>query len=112
MPCTTEAGLESAIKSARESMVKAGELSQHESEQLKEYLRCDLEQGAKYFEHFKEQAKETLQPARMQAGFLDFTSMLAHNTSQLFDRLAEWADNAACYQTGQITSAGTLKCRT
>ncbi len=107
----TLASLEAAIEKAREGLVKAGEVSQSESHRVKEYLRRDLEQGAKYFDSFKEQAGEKLQPGRVRAGFLDLTSTLAHSASHLFDRLAEWADSTASFQTGQLTAPGTLKCR-
>lgn len=107
----TLANLEIAIEKAREGLVKAGEISQSESQKLKEYLRRDIEQGAKFFDSFKEQASEKLQPGRVRANLLDFTSTLAHTASQLFDRLGEWADSTASYHTGQVTGPGTLMCR-
>lgn len=107
----TLATLEHALEKAREGLVKAGEVSQVESQKLKEYLRRDIEQGAKYFYTIKEQAGEKIQPGRVRAGFLDLTSTLAHSASHLFERLAEWADSTASFHTGQITAPGTLKCR-
>ena len=107
----TLANLEVAIEKAREGLVKAGEVSQSESQRLKEYLRRDLEQGAKYFDTFKEQASEKLQPGRVRAGLLDLTATLAHSASHLFDRLGEWADSTASFHTGQVTGPGTLMCR-
>ncbi|VUD68911.1 hypothetical protein TDB9533_04271 [Thalassocella blandensis] len=107
----TLASLEVAIEKAREGLVKAGEISQSESQRLKEYLRRDIEQGAKYFDTFKEQASEKLQPGRVRANLLDLTSTLAHSASHLFDKLGEWADSTASYHTGQVTGPGTLMCR-
>ena len=108
----TAAALERAIEAARENLVKAGEVTQKESEHLKTYLRRDLEQFSAQFGKMNETAKDKLEPtiAKAEAGFLDLTSHLAHSASDLFERLGEWADSKACYRTGQITSPGILRC--
>ena len=109
----TLATLEKAIEASRENLVKAGELTQQESEHLKQYLRRDLEQFSTQVNKVKDQAKEKVEPAvsRAEAGFLDLTAHIAHSAADLFDRLEEWADSKATYRTGQVTSAGVLRCK-
>ncbi|SMF51928.1 Zinc-ribbon containing domain-containing protein [Alteromonadaceae bacterium Bs31] len=107
----TLASLEKAIESAREHFVKIGEVTQQESAHLKSYLRRDLEQAAKQFHSLSDQAKTKFTSENLQAGFMDFTAQLAHNASDMFSRLAEWAETGSSYHTGQVTAPGTLKCR-
>lgn len=107
----TLASLEKALEGAREHFVKAGEITRKESDQLKAYLRRDLEQAAKHFQQLNAQARKQLNPDNLQAGFLDLTAHLAHKSSDLFSRLAEWAESGSSYHTGQITAPGVLRCR-
>ena len=108
----TAAALERAIETARENLVKAGDVTQKESEHLKTYLRRDLEQFSAQVGKLNETAKDKLEPtlAKAEVGFLDLTSHIAHSASELFERLGEWADSKACYRTGQVTSPGILRC--
>lgn len=108
----TLAGLEAAIEKSRHGLEKAGELSKQESDKLKAYLRKDLEHAATKIDAIKEQTKEKVEPAVKKAedGFLNLTSVLAHSASDALGRLAEWADSAAAYHTGQVTSPGVLQC--
>ncbi|WP_075185402.1 zinc ribbon-containing protein [Teredinibacter haidensis] len=103
--------LETAIEAAREHFVKVGDITQKESAHLKYYLRRDLEQSAKHFHTLSEQAKIKLKSENLQAGFLDLTAQLAHGASDLFSRLAEWAESGSSYHTGQVTAPGVLRCR-
>ncbi|TVZ40528.1 zinc ribbon family protein [Alteromonadaceae bacterium 2753L.S.0a.02] len=106
----TLSSLEKALETARQQFVKAGEITQAESSHLKFYLRRDLEQAAKHFSEFTEQAKIRLQKDKLQAGFMDLTAQLAHGASDLFTRLAEWAESGSSYHTGQVTAPGVLRC--
>lgn len=107
----TLASLERALEGAREHFVTVGEITRKESDQLKFYLRRDLEQSAKHFQQLNAQARKQLNPDNLHAGFLDLTAQLAHNTSDLFNRLAEWAESGSSYHTGQVTAPGVLRCR-
>lgn len=108
----TVSALERAIEKSRDSLEKAGELTRQESDKLKGYLRKDLEHAASRFDSIKAQTKDQVEPAvkRAEEGFFSLTSTLAHNASEAFNRLADWADSASAYHTGQVTSAGTLQC--
>lgn len=108
----TLAALEAAIEKSRQGLEKAGEVSKQESDRLKAYLRKDLEYAASGFDKLKTQTKEKIEPTVKKAedGFLNLTSFLAHSASDALGRLAEWADSAAAYHTGQVTSPGVLKC--
>ena len=105
--------MERAIEKSREGLEKAGELTRQEGDKLKSYLRRDLEQAASRIETVGEHAKEQLEPKikKAEEGFLNLTYHLAHGASDVFGRLAEWADSSAAYHTGQITSPGSLQCR-
>ena len=108
----TLAALEAAIEKSRHGLEKAGELSKQESGRLKDYLRKDLEHAATRMNELKDQTKEKLEPSVKKAedSFLNLTASLAHSASDALGRLAEWADSAAAYHTGQVTSPGTLQC--
>jgi Protein of unknown function (DUF1451). len=106
--------LEKAIEASREHFVKLGEITQKESAHLKYYLRRDLEQSAKHFQELSEQAKKQFNKQNLenlQAGFLDLTASVAHGASDLFSKLADWAESGSSYHTGQITAPGILRCR-
>jgi len=107
----TLASLEKAIEGAREHLVKLGEVTQQESSHLKFYLRRDLEQSAKHFQSMSEQARKKFNAENLQAGFMDLTAQLAHGASEMFLRLADWAESGSSYHTGQVTAPGILKCR-
>lgn len=107
----TVSSLENALESAREQLVKAGELTQDESRQVKAYLRRDLEQTASDLGEFGERARKTANPAAIQAGFLDLTKSIAEGARGLFDRLAEWANTTATYHTGEVAAQGTFRCQ-
>ena len=91
--------------------MKAGELTQEESRQIKAYLRRDLEQTASDLGEFGERTKKTASPAAIQAGFLDLTKSVAEGARGLFENLAEWADTTATYHTGEVAAQGTFRCR-
>lgn len=107
----TVSSLEHALERARDQLVKAGDLTQEESRQIKAYLRRDLEQTATDLREASDRARKTTSPAAIQAGFLDLTQSIAKGTSGLFDRLAEWADTTAAYHTGEVAAQGTFRCR-
>ena len=109
----TAEALESALEKAKDSLEKAGELSRQEGDKLKLYLRRDIEQASRRIVDAKSQAKDYFEPLARSAetGFLNLTYHLATNASAMLGRLAEWADSASAYHTGQVTSPGTLQCR-
>jgi len=107
----TLASLEKALEKARDHFVAIGDITHNESSHLKFYLRRDLEQSAKHFHSLSEQAKKQLKKDNLQAGFLDLTAALSHGASDMFSKLAEWAESGSSYHTGQVTVAGVLRCR-
>jgi len=108
----TTSALSSAIEGARAGLEKAGDVSKQESEKLKGYLRKDLEHASTRIDEITGKTKKKVEPAVKKAedGFLNLTSLLAHSASDAFGRLADWADSAAAYHTGQVTSPGSLQC--
>ena len=108
----TVAALEAAIEKSRHHLEQAGELSRQEGQKLKAYLRRDLEQAASRLTQLKSQARDQVEPVlhKAEEGFMHLTHHLAHNASDAFARLADWADSTAVYHTGQITSPGVLRC--
>jgi|AntDeeMinimDraft_4_1070355.scaffolds.fasta_scaffold00094_54 polyhydroxyalkanoate synthesis regulator phasin len=107
----TVSSLEHAMERAREQLVKAGDLTQEESREIKAYLRRDLEQTAADLRKAGDSARKTASPSAIQAGFLDLTQSIAEGARSMFDRLAEWADTTATYHTGEVAAQGTFRCR-
>ncbi|WP_096087708.1 zinc ribbon-containing protein [Agaribacterium haliotis] len=107
------AALETALEKARVGLEKAGELSRQEGQKLKLFVRRDLEQAAAKMKGLGAQTRDqVVEPAinKAEEGFFSLTHHLAHNASEAFARLADWADTSSVYHTGQVTSAGTLRC--
>jgi rubrerythrin len=102
--------LEASMEMAREKMVALGELSVEQGKQFRSYLEKDLAQTARDMEHLGEQAKEHLHPSRVGAGALAATATALRLAGQGLLNLSAKADEALVYNSGEITSAGTLTC--
>jgi hypothetical protein len=59
-----------------------------------------------------EEAKERLNPARLGAGALASMAAAMEATSHALQALSDKARESLTYKTGEMTSAGTLTCKT
>ncbi|MFE8072339.1 zinc ribbon-containing protein [Marinobacteraceae bacterium S3BR75-40.1] len=107
----TVQSLDEALEKARDYFEKAGELTQEESHQFKEYLTRDLEETGKDFTRWSTWVKEHSSASRVSAGFLDLTAQIAEGGQGLLERLSSWANSTGVYHTGEMAAPGILRCR-
>ena len=99
-----------AVQSAAEQLVKAGEFTQEQGERLTEWMRRDLHHFADDLRGMKDEARDRLEPQRLKAGALSGLSRVLHAAGEALNGLADRADRARAFATGEVTSAGTLQC--
>lgn len=102
--------LDKAMDLAREQLAAAGEFSTEQGEQFKSYLRRDLEQTADDMRRLGQEAQERLHPSRVGAGALSSLAKLMHATGDAMNSLSRKAEETLTYNTGELTTAGTLTC--
>ncbi|MDO8925466.1 MAG: zinc ribbon-containing protein [Sideroxyarcus sp.] len=102
--------MEKAMESAREQLSAAGEFSAEQGEVFKRFMHRDLEQTARDMRTLGQEAKERLHPARLGAGALSSMARLLEATGLALQSLSRKAEDALHYNTGDITTAGTLTC--
>lgn len=107
----TAQALEKAMESARENLEKAEEISHEEGQRLKAFLKRDLEQTARDIRRIETYTVEHFKPTSIKMGFYNLLSYLSHNSAELFDRMAEWADQEVRVHTGEVTGPATLQCQ-
>lgn len=102
--------MEKAMETAREQIAAAGEFSAEQGELFKKYLRRDLTQTELDMQALGKEAKERLHPSRLGAGALSSISRLLDATGSALHSLSRHTKEALTFNTGDITTAGTLTC--
>ena len=102
--------MEKAMEVAHQQLSNAEEFSVEQGEAFKKFMRRDLRQIALYIQQKSKEAKEYLHPARLGAGALSSMAQLLKATGLALQSLSQQTEDALHYQTGEITSAGTLSC--
>ena len=102
--------MDKAVEMAREQFAAAGEFSAEQGEVFKNYMRRDLAQTENDMRALGHEATERLNPARMGAGALSSMARLLQATGSALQNLSQKAEEALHFNTGEITSAGTLTC--
>lgn len=102
--------LETAMETVRAKLAAAGEFSAAQGEQFKRHLRRDLEQSQDYARRIAGEAREHLHPARIRDGTLAGLAALLQAGGETMRAWSDKAGEAVLYETGEITSAGTLTC--
>ncbi len=96
-----------AMEKARQQLTVAGKFTEEQGQKLKTFLENDF---ARVSQEMRAGAKEKLNPARLGAGALASMSKLLHKTGVVLSGFADKADDALSCKSGEITSAGKLKC--
>lgn len=101
---------ERAMETARAKLTAAGEFSAAQGEEFKRLLRRD-------FEHLRDEAlvlgseaKHRLNPERLRDGALAALVSTLQAGGEALQTWSRKADQAIIYDTGELTSAGTLTC--
>ncbi|MEO8303898.1 MAG: hypothetical protein ABI724_07245 [Betaproteobacteria bacterium] len=95
---------------AREQLAAAGEFTAEQGVAFKKFLERDLEQTTADMRSLGKEAEERLHPSRVGAGALSSLAKLLHATGSAVNSLSRKAEDALSYQTGELTTAGTLTC--
>jgi Zn finger protein HypA/HybF involved in hydrogenase expression len=106
----TREAMEKAMDAARQQLAAASEMSAEQGALFKEYMKRDLEQTEQDMRSLGKEAKEYLHPARLGAGALSSVARMLEATSSALQSLSRKAEEALQYNTGDITTAGTLTC--
>ncbi len=108
----TVATVDEGIERAKEKAVELGELTREEAEKIGDYLRRDLEDAGEYLADSGEELKQWLQfdLELIEDRLWDMFAQAADQTKLAFLQLAERAQRASQYHTGEITTLGTLQC--
>jgi hypothetical protein len=77
---------------------------------FKTYLKRDMDQTAEDMRWLGQEAEERLHPSRLGAGALSSMARLLHATGSALSSVSRKAEEVLSYQTGELTSAGTLTC--
>ncbi|MDR3368435.1 zinc ribbon-containing protein [Rhodoferax sp.] len=102
--------MEKAMETAREQIAAAGEFSAGQGELFKKYMRRDLAQTELDVQALGKEAKERLHPSRLGAGALSSIARMLQATSTALQSLSRHTEEALTFNTGDITTAGTLTC--
>lgn len=108
-----EAGaLQRSIDAAKERAVELGELSRPQAERLAVYVRRDLEDAGKHLATSGEDLKNWFQfdMQLIEAQLLEMFMEAADQTKLAYLQLAREARDDVQYQSGEVTTVGTLQC--
>jgi phage-related tail protein len=100
-----------AMDKAHDQLTALGEFSAAQGEEFKKYLARDLDQTISDAQKLGDEAKERFDPSRLGAGALSSLSAVLESTSNALRSLSEKTKESITYNTGEMTSAGTLTCQ-
>jgi len=97
-----------ALEKARQQLTAAGTFSEEQGLKLKAFLERDVRHVA---EAVRDEAKEKLNPSRLGTGALASISSLLQAAGSTLSDIAEKAGKSLSCRSGEITAAGSLKCK-
>ncbi len=97
-----------ALKRAKEELASAGDFSREQADRLGEYVRRDLRENA---DKARVAVKKAVAPQRVAAGVQSAFSRILTSTAETLTELAQRSEKSLEYKTGEITSPGTLTCK-
>ena len=102
--------VDAAMESAAEHLKVVGALGSAEAQELKDFLKRDLETTVSEMQHLGEAATKKLNATRIGAGARESVATVVHSAGAALQSLAGKSAAPVTYQTGELTSAGTLTC--
>lgn len=100
--------LDEALKKAKDELGKAGEFSTEQMDKVADYVKRDVADNA---EKATEAIKKAVDPQRVAAGAQAIFARILNSAVDALSDLAEKAEKATEFKTGEVTSAGTLTCK-
>ena len=102
--------VDAAMESAAEHLKVIGALGSAEAQELKGFLKRDFETTVAEMQRLGETAKKKLNASRIGSGARDSVSRVVHSAGEALHLLVGKTEASSIYQTGELTSAGTLTC--
>jgi rubrerythrin len=102
--------VDSAMESAAEHLKVIGALGTAEAQELKGFLKHDFETTVAEMQRLGETAKKKLGASRIGAGARESVVAVAHSAGEALQSLVGKTGTRTRYQTGELTSAGSLTC--
>jgi predicted RNA-binding Zn-ribbon protein involved in translation (DUF1610 family) len=108
----TLAALQHSVDLAKDKAVEMGELSREEAERIGNYLRRDLEDAGEYLADTGKELSAWLQfdIELVEDRLWEAFTAAADQSKLAFLELAQRAQRASQYHTGEVTTIGTLQC--
>lgn len=108
----TGAVLRNSLDIAKEKALEAGELTRAEADRIAGYVQRDLKEVGEYLATSGEDLKSWFQfdMQLIETQLLDMFMDAADQTKLAYLQLADQAQQAAEYSSGEITTVGTLQC--
>jgi NADH pyrophosphatase NudC (nudix superfamily) len=105
-------GLKDYLDDAREKLVELGELSREEADKVSTYVERDIKDAAHYLLETGEQLSAwwRFDVQQVEERMLEMFTSVADQTKLELTKLAERANRASLYHTGEVTGPGTLIC--
>jgi hypothetical protein len=105
-------GLKDYLADAREKMIELGELSREEAEKVSTYVERDMKDAASYLLETGEQLSAwwRFDVQQVEERMLEMFTSVADQTKLELAKLAQRANSAPLYHTGEVTGPGTLVC--
>jgi hypothetical protein len=100
-----------ALKKASEELSHAGDYSSEQADKVKAWVRRDFALMGKHADKARDSFKNAVEPHRVAAGAQSLFSWLLSSTAETLSDWAEKAEKQLEYKTGEITSPGTLTCK-
>jgi hypothetical protein len=105
-------GLKDYLDDAREKLIELGELSREEAEKVSTYVERDIKDAANYLLETGEQLSAwwRFDVQLVEERMLEMFTSVADQTKLELAKLAQRANSASLYHTGEVTGPGTLIC--
>jgi hypothetical protein len=103
--------LDDSLKKAAEELASVGSFTREQSDRISEFVKKDFHQAVGSAVKAKDSFKEAVDPKRVAAGAQSLFSRILTNTAETLNEWAQKTEQQLVFKTGEITSPGTLTCK-
>lgn len=103
--------LDEALKKAGDEITSGGDYTREQAEKISNYLRRDLTEVGKKAQLARDAVIDAVEPHRVVAGVQNGLSRLLRTAADVLTELAGKSEQVLEFKTGEVTSPGTLTCK-
>ena len=103
--------LDEALKKAGDELSSAGQFTREQAEKISAFIKRDIEHAVDNAGKAKDSFKEAVDPKRVAVGAQSFFSKILSSTAETLSDLAKKSEQQLEFKTGEVTSPGTLTCK-